>query len=458
MNKPLVSDTTRREFLKHTGQFAAATTLVSATAPWVHAAEDNTIRVALVGCGGRGVGAAGEALSVDNGPIQLVSLVDVLPERVSRGYNRLSRRFRNQVDVPEDRRFVGFDGYQKAMDGLRPGDVVILATPPVFRWVHFKYALDRGINVFMEKPVSVDVPTSVKMFKLGEESVRKNQKVGVGLMCRHCRARGEMASRVKDGEIGDLTMMRAYRMAGRTGSAFSRPKPDDEPSELIWQIKQFHSFLWASGGAFSDFLIHNIDEACWMKDAWPVKAQASGGRHYRGENVDQNFDNYSVEYTFEDGAKLWLYGRTIDGCYGEHSTYVHGTKGSGIVSIGGHMPSRCRLFKNQDMTDANITWAFPQPEPNPYQMEWDDLIAAIRDDKPYNETQRGTEASLQSVLGRMAAHTGQVITRDELLKHDHEFAPDVDKLTMDSPSPLVADSDGKYPVPMPGRLKNREYA
>jgi predicted dehydrogenase len=296
------------------------------------------------------------------------------------------------------------------------------------------------------------------MFKLGEESVRRNQKVGVGLMCRHCRARGEMASRIKDGEIGDLTMMRAYRMAGGTASESSRGKPDDEPSELIWQIKRFHSFLWASGGAFSDFLIHNIDEACWMKDAWPVKAQASGGRHYRGQNVDQNFDNYSVEYTFDDGAKLWLYGRTMDGCYGEHSTYVHGTKGSGIVSIGGHMPSRCRLFKNQDMTDDNITWAFPQPEPNPYQMEWDDLIAAIREDKPYNETERGTEASLQAVLGRMAAHTGQVITREELLKHDHEFAPDVDKLTLDSPAPLVADSDGRYPVPTPGKIKDREYA
>jgi predicted dehydrogenase len=458
MNQTWVNDSTRREFLQQTGRFAAATTLVSAAAPWVHAAEDNTIRVALVGCGGRGTGAAGDALSVKNGPIQLVALVDVIPERVSRSYRQLRRRFDSQVDVPEDRRFVGFDGYQKAMDALRPGDVVILATPPVFRWVHFKYAIDKGLNVFMEKPVSVDAPTSVKMFKLGEESVKRNQKVGVGLMCRHCRARGEMASRIKDGEIGDLTMMRAYRMAGRTASESTRPKPDDEPSELIWQIKRFHSFLWASGGSFSDFLIHNIDECCWMKDAWPVKAQASGGRHYRGNNVDQNFDNYSVEYTFDDGAKLWLYGRTIDGCYGEHSTYVHGTKGSGIVSIGGHMPSKCRLFKNQDMTDSNVSWAWGKPEPNPYQMEWDDLIAAIREDKPYNETERGTEASLQAVLGRMAAHTGQVISRDDLLKHDHEFAPDVDKLTLDSPAPLVADSDGKYPVPMPGKITDREYA
>jgi predicted dehydrogenase len=458
MNNLWTNDTTRRAFLKNTGRLAAATTLVSATAPWVHAAEDNTIRVALVGCGGRGTGAAGDALNVKNGPIQLVALVDVIPERVSRSYRNLSRRFDEQVDVPQDRRFVGFDGYQKAMDCLRPGDVVILATPPVFRWVHFKYAIDKGLNVFMEKPVSVDVPTSRKMFELGKESVQRNQKVGVGLMCRHCRARGEMAGRIRDGEIGDLTMMRAYRMAGRTASESTRPMPEDEPSELLWQIRRFHAFLWASGGAFSDFLIHNIDECCWMKDAWPVKAHATGGRHYRGENVDQNFDTYSVEYTFDDGAKLFLDGRTMEGCYGEHSSFCHGTKGSGIISVSGHMPSKCRLFKNQDMRDANITWACREPEPNPYQTEWDDLIAAIRADKPYNETERGTEASLQCVLGRMAAHTGQVITRDELMKVDHEFAPEVDKLTLDSPAPLVADSEGKYPIPTPGKIKDREYA
>jgi predicted dehydrogenase len=458
MNHQSAEDTSRREFLKHTGRFAAATTLVSAATPWVHASEDNTIRVALVGCGGRGNGAAADALNVKNGPIQLVAMADVRERPLSRGYRELSRRFNSQVDVPEDRRFVGFDGYQKAMDCLKPGDVVILATPPVFRWVHFKYAIEKGLNVFMEKPVSVDAPTSVKMFKLGEESVKRNQKVGVGLMCRHCRARGEMHQRIKDGAIGDITMMRAYRMAGRTASESTERMPEDEDSELLWQIRRFHAFLWLSGGAFSDFLIHNVDEACWMKDAWPVQAHATGGRHYRGDNVDQNFDTYSVEYTFADGAKLFLDGRTMRGCYSEHSSFAHGTKGSGIISESGHMPSKCRLFKNQDMRDANISWAWIKPEPNPYQMEWDDLIAAIRDNKPYNETERGTEASLQCVLGRMAAHTGQVITRDEVLKVDHEFAPNADALTLDSPSPLAADSDGKYPIPQPGRLKDREYA
>jgi predicted dehydrogenase len=464
MNINQLSSDTRREFLKQTGRFAAAATLVSAATPAVHAAEDHTIRIALVGCGGRGNGAADQALSVKNGPIEIVALADVLQEKVKNTAGGLGKKFEKQFKVPKDQQFVGFDGYQKAMDCLRPGDIVILATPPAFRWVHFKYAMDKGLNVFMEKPVAVDAPTAVRMFELAKESVKKNQKVGVGLMCRHCRARGDMFKRIKDGAIGDLTTMRAYRIAGHTAKESTPKKPANELSELIWQIKWFHSFLWASGGAFSDFLIHNVDECCWMKDAWPVEAQALGGRHYRGDNVDQNFDNYSVEYTFADGAKLFLYGRTIDGCYGRHSSMAEGTKGSAIISKSGHMPALCRLFKTQqnEYTDpkaeeAATIWQFGKPEPNPYQTEWDDLVDAVRNDKPYNEVERGAEASLQAVLGRMAAHTGQRITRESLLKHDHEFAPDVDKLTMDSPAPLVADADGKYPVPMPGKTVKREY-
>jgi len=462
MNIHQLTSETRREFLKQTGRFAAAATLATAATPKVHAGEDNTIRIALVGCGGRGTGAANDALNVQNGPIEIVALADVFKEKLDKAAANLKGKG-DRYKVPEDQKFVSFDGYKKAMDCLKPGDIVILATPPVFRWVHFKYAMDKGLNVFMEKPIAVDAPTAAKMFELGKESVKKNQKVGVGLMCRHCRSRGELHKRIKDGQIGDLTMLRAYRIAGRTAKEAAQPKPANEASELLWQIKWFHSFLWASGGAFSDFLIHNVDECCWMKDAWPVEAQALGGRHYRGDAVDQNFDNYSVEYTFDDGAKLLLYGRTIDGCYSRHSSLAHGTKGSAIISESGHMPSRARLFSNQDagqmgtISDAKVIWRCKDPEPNPYQMEWDDLVAAVRDDKPYNEVERGAEASLQAVLGRMAAHTGQVIKRADLLKHDHEFAPGVDKFAMDSAAPLIADADGKYPVPMPGKTTKREY-
>jgi len=254
-------------------------------------------------------------------------------------------------------------------------------------------------------------------------------------------------------------LMRAYRQAGPTGSAFCPPMPTSwTKGELLYQIKNFHAFLWASGGCYSDFLIHNIDECCWMKNAWPIKAQAIGGRHYRGDNIDQNFDAYSVEYTFDDGTKLFLDGRNIPGCHDEFASYAHGTKGSAVISTSSHAPSKCRIYNGHNMTRSSLAWAFPQPEPNPYQLEWNDLIDAIRSNKLYNEARRGVEASLVTSMGRMAAHTGQLITFDDMLNCEHEFAPGVDKLVIDGPAPLKADANGKYPVPMPGIITNREYA
>ncbi len=449
---------TRREFLKNTGKVATASALAGVVVPRVHAAEDNTIQLALIGCGGRGTGAAANAMSVNNGPIKLVAMADVFSKRLERSRKALLKRekFANLVDVPSDRQFIGFDAYRKAMDCLNPGDMAIFATPPGFRCPHFDYAVQKGLNVFMEKPVTVDGPTTRKMLTLAEEADKKNLKVGVGLMCRHSRDRWELRDRIKAGEIGDIIAMRAYRMHGPIGAFSSRPKPEGI-SDLLYQVKRFHSFLWASGGCYSDFYIHNIDECCMMKDAWPVQAQALGGRHYRGDSVDQNFDNYSVEYTFADGTKLFLDGRSMPGCHECFASYAHGTKGLALISIGGHSTGKCRIFQGQTPDNAKTAWKFSQPAKNHYQLEWDDLIEAIRQDTPYNETKRGAEASMVTSMGRMAAHTGQIITYDEMLNCEHEFAPDVDKLTMDSPAPLLADASGKYPVPQPGIVTKREY-
>ena len=292
------------------------------------------------------------------------------------------------------------------------------------------------------------------MIQLAEEADKKNLKVGVGLMIRHCKGRQALHKRIEDGEIGDLMFLRAYRMHGPGGNA--GPKPSDM-KELLYQVRSFHSFLWASGGVYSDYNIHQVDECCWMKNAWPTHAEATGGRQFRGKSVDQNFDHYSVEYTFADGTKFFFNGRTITGCKEEFASYAHGTKGTGVISTSSHTPGRVRTYKSQVMTPENLAWAFPQPEPNPYQLEWNDLMEAIRQDKPYNEVKRGAIASMVTSMGRMAAHTGQVITYDAMLNCPHEFAPDLDKLTMESPAPLLADADGKYPVPVPGIKKDREY-
>ncbi len=454
----------RREFLKTTSAAVGVSALAGVSLPHVHAAGDSTVSVALVGCGGRGSGAAVNALSTKGGPMRLTAMADVYEDKLKGSYNSLKgSEVGSRVEVSDDRKFIGFDGYKHAMDCLKPGDVAIFTTPLAFRWVHFAYAIQKGLNVFMEKPLTADGPTSRRMLKLAEEATAKNLKVGVGLMSYHSRALQELHQRIQDGEIGDITFMRGYRMHGPVGSAFSQKWPG-KPSELMWQIRNFHSLLWASGGCFSDFYIHIVDHLCWMKNAWPVKAQALGGRHYRHNSdgellIDQNFDTYAVEYTFADGAKFFMDGRCINGCIPIYSSYAHGTKGMAIASRAGDCGFPSSTYRGQNPDRANQIWTSPNRpgEQDPYTNEWNDLMDAIRNDKPYNEVKRGVEASLTCSMGRMAAHTGQEITFEQMLNHDHEYAPGADTWTADSPPPVASDADGKYPIPEPGRKKDREY-
>jgi len=454
MSESTHNSTSRRDFLKNTGRLAATSVLAAGLSSRIYAGENNTIKVVLIGCGGRGAGAADNALSVKNGPVKLVAMADVFADKLNRSFKGLQERHAARMDVPEDRRFLGFDGYKKAMDCLSKGDVAIFATPPAFRWVHFKYAIEKGLNVFMEKPVTVDGPTTKRMFQLSEEADRKNLKVGVGLMVRHCRGRQELLKRIKDGEIGDIMLLRGYRMSGRSATANRKPAG---MSDLMWQIRTFHSWIWASGGCFSDYYIHQIDECSWMKGAWPVEAHALGGRHFRGDSLDQNLDTYAVEYTFPDGTKLFYQGRNMAGCKNAFCSFAHGTKGSAVITTNSHHPGKVRTYRTQLMEGAEPIWRVPEPEPSPYQLEWDDLIDAIRNNQPYNEAKRGAEASLVTSMGRMAAHTGNTVTYEQMLECPHEMAPDVDKFTADSPAPVRPNAEGKYPVPEPGVITDREY-
>jgi predicted dehydrogenase len=448
----------RRDFLKASTQAVAGISVLSGIKiPYVHAVGDDTINVALVGCGGRGTGAASNSMGVKQGT-RLVAMADVSETRLEASFQGLSNKHPDRFSVSADSKFIGFDAYKQAIDVLKPNDVVILSTPPAFRWAQFKYAIEKGVNVFMEKPICVDGPSGKRMLALGEEAKAKNMKVGVGLMCRHCRVRGELFDRIQQGEIGDIILGRAYRLQGPVGTCFTLPRdPNTDKSELLWQIKNFHSFLWASGGAFSDFNIHNIDEICWMKNDFPIEAKATGGRSDRGDHIDQNFDHYSVEYTFRDGSKFWLEGRNAMKTHNEFASYVHGSKGMAVISTAGHFPSKAMTFKGQNKNPKEIIWRGPKQEPNPYDMEWQDLVDAIVNDKPYNEVERGAKASLVTVMGRMSAHTGQLVTYDQVVNHDHEFAPNVDQLTLDGPAPLIADANGKYPIPFAGANGMYEY-
>ncbi|MEI6712778.1 MAG: Gfo/Idh/MocA family oxidoreductase [Verrucomicrobiota bacterium] len=464
---PSLNPFSRRDFLKTSGLTIGATSLTGLSIPHVFAEGSEQLQVALVGCGGRGTGAAVNAMSQVGGP-KLVAMADVFEHKLNGSYTSLKGKFKDQVDVPDSRKFLGFDAYKNAMDCLKKGDIAIFTTPLAFRWVHFKYAIEKGLHVFMEKPVTADGPSSRRMLELAKQASAKNLKVGVGLMSRHSHAMQELHQRIQDGEIGDVNMLRGYRMQGVIGSAFSEkwtgPGQTGPQTELLWQISRFHSFLWASGGAFSDFYIHHVDHLCWLKNAWPVKCHGVGGRTSRrtpsgGVYVDQNFDSYAVEYTFADGAKLLMDGRCMNGALAHYASYAHGSKGMAIVSKNGDCGRPSSTYKGQSPDAANLIWtsADKKTPDDPYFNEWQDLLEAIRSDKPYNEVERGVMASVVTSMGRYATHTAQEVTLEEMLNHEHEYAPDVDKWTNDSAPPVNADENGLYPIPEPGIKTKREF-
>lgn len=457
MNSTEASSSSRRSFIKT----ATITALAGAIAPRAFAAGGDTIQVALVGCGGRGSGAAKDALSTKSGPIKLVAMADAYEHRMKTSFEALTKKFpeKDKMDVPPERRFIGFDGYKQAVDCLKPGDVAIFATPMAFRWVHFQYAIEKGVHVFMEKPLTADGPTSKRMNKLADDATAKNLKVGVGLMSHHARNLQELAKRIHDGEIGEIIAMRGYRMQGLIGNFAMPPKPNNI-SELDYQVQKFHGTLWAGGGGFSDFYIHIIDHLCWMKNAMPISAQGVGGRQFRqiskGVNyIDQNFDNYAVEYNYADGTKMFFDGRSVPGAEVMYSSYIHGSKGLAVASRNRDCEGPSGIYKGQLEDPSKLIWESKDTS-SAYQNEWDALIDAIRNDKPFNEVKRGVAASLATSMGRRAAHTGQTITYDGMLNCDHEFAPGLDKLTKDSPAFVMPDADGMYPQPVPG-MKKREY-
>jgi predicted dehydrogenase len=360
-----IDDTTkisRRELGKRVGQLAAVSALASMAIPSVYAAGESTIQVALVGCGGRGTGAAGDALRAKGVNAKLVAMADAYQDRLDHSFAGLSSQkdLAGKIDVSPDRKFIGFDAYKHAIDCLKPGDVVIFATPLAFRWVHFTYAIEKGVNVFMEKPLSSDGAASRRLLALAEQAAAKDLKVAVGLMSRHARPLQELHDRIAGGEIGDIVLMRGYRMDGPVGTFRSPPKPANI-SDLEYQVRRFHSFLWAGGGCFSDFNIHIIDHLCWMKNAWPVKAQGVGGRHYKFTDdgtpyVDQNFDSYGIEYTFGDGAKLLFDGRCISDAAKIYNSFIHGTKGVAIASKGGDCGGPSGTYKGLADLPENKLW------------------------------------------------------------------------------------------------------
>jgi predicted dehydrogenase len=436
----------RRKFLVQAGGAVATSALAGVSIPGVHAAEDNTIRLALIGCGGRGSGAVSDAFDSQFGPVKLAVMADLFSNRLESAYQVLKEKFQDRVDVPPDRRFIGFDAYRKAIDCLRPGDVAMLTGYSGFRPAQLEYAVEKGVNVFMEKSFAPDAPGLRRVIKAGETAEKKNLKIAAGLQCRHSKNRQELIRRIRAGEMGDIHLIRAYRMQP-VGWLGRRPETE---KDLFWQIRNFVHFLWVSGGLFAEMNIHQIDEICWIKDALPVTAHGIGGRAADSTDCSQNLDSFTIEWTFADGTKALDIVRWLPKCHEDFATYIHGTRCAAQFS-GPHHIGTVHMYKDQRCAPNNIAWRAPKEEITPWQAEWNSLLEAIRKDLPHNEAKRAALSNMTDLMGRAATHTGRVITWDEMMTSNFQFCPNIDQLTAESAPPIQADGQGRYPVPVPGR-------
>jgi predicted dehydrogenase len=440
------TQTTRREFLRTSSAALTGAALAGAIARPGYAGEYNTVKVALIGCGGRGTGAAAQALST-RGPTKLFAMADVFPHRLQGSLGNIKQGHESQIEVPPDRQFIGMDAYKKAIDSLEKGDLVVLATPPAFRPIHFEYAVRKGLHVFMEKSFAVDAPGIRRVLKTGEEAAKKNLKVAGGLMSRHYLPLEEAVKNIHDGMIGDVITAYAYRMHGPVGCSPKQPGM----SELAYQITNYSNFTWLNGSFIVDWLIHNIDVCCWVKNAYPVSVQGMGGRQVRLD-PDQLFDHYAAEYAFPDGTRMVAQGRHINNCYDFFGDIIHGAKGSAVLGEGQPKP---RIFKGHNQTSENLIWSYKGPDCDHYQREHDLLFDAIRNDKPYNETERCAKSCFTAIMGRMACESGKAITWEQAIASEVQLAPGLEDYTWESNAPASAtpDANGKYAVAMPGQTQ-----
>jgi myo-inositol 2-dehydrogenase/D-chiro-inositol 1-dehydrogenase len=421
---------TRRGFLSTSGAAIGVVAGTLAADRLAFAQASDTLKVALVGCGGRGSGAANQALNVPG--TRLVAMADAFKDRLDGALNSLKKEQGAKVDVPESNQFVGFDGYKQA---IALADVVILATPPGFRPYHFEEAVRQGKHVFMEKPVATDGPGVRRVLAAAEEAKRKNLKVGVGLQRHHQPGYIETLNRLHDGAIGDITSLRVY---WNDGGVWVNPRKPEQ-SEMEFQMRNWYYFNWLCGDHIVEQHIHNLDVGCWIKNGYPVRCHGMGGRQVRtAKEFGEIFDHHAVEYEFADGTRMYSQCRHIRGAWSSVSEHCVGTKGSADVS--GHLIR----------TTGSPDWRFRSSKPvDPYQQEHFDLFEAIRGNKDFNEAFNGARSSLVAIMGRMATYSGRSVEFDAALNSGISLAPET--FAWDASMKSLPDADGFYPIAVPGK-------
>ncbi len=417
-------ESTRRGFLKtSTAATIGAGLAGSLVVPsGVYAGGDEQIKVGLVGCGGRGTGAASQALHTA-GDVKLIAMGDAFQDRLEGSLGELSKdeQIKGRLDVPTDRRFVGFDAYQQVINsGV---DLVILATPPGFRPIHFAAAVDAGKHVFMEKPVAVDATGVRAVLDSTRKAKEKNLAVGVGLQRHHQKSYLETIKRLQDGAIGDIVCARVYWNMGNLWVKAREP----QQSEMEYQMRNWYYFNWLCGDHIVEQHIHNIDVVNWLLGKYPVRAEGMGGRQVRtGPDSGEIYDHHAVEFVYDGGIHMFSYCRQTPGCWSSVTEHVHGTKGYADISAGMIRPN------------GEKAWKYRGANENPYQVEHDDLFASIRAGNPLNEGEFGALSTMSAIFGRMATYSGKMLQWDDALASKKSVMPTEFGWNVTPPVPTVA--------------------
>ncbi|MDO6434661.1 Gfo/Idh/MocA family oxidoreductase [Flavitalea sp. BT771] len=430
---------TRREFVKASSLLAGSIL----TAPLISQANffsgaPGAIRVALIGCGGRGTGAAVQALSTKQN-VQLVAMADAFKDRLDTSYNNILEALedkKSRVQVKEENKFTGFDAYKKAM---ALADVVILATPPGFRPIHFEEAVNQGKQVFMEKPVATDPAGVQRVLAAAEKAKAKKLNVVVGLQRRYQASYRELIKRVHDGAIGEITSAQAW---WNNDGVWVHPRQDGW-TEMEYQMRNWYYFVWLCGDHITEQHIHNLDVINWAMEAYPVRAQGMGGREVRkGKDYGQIYDHHFVEFQYGNGVILNSQCRHQKGTMSKVDELLIGTKGRVYCDA-------ARIVDNK----GNVIYQFDKKTENqPYQNEHDELFEAIaKGEYKFWDAERGARSTMTSILGRMATYSGQNVEWDKAINSGINIMPAA--YAFDATPPVLPDASGLYPVPEPGQTK-----
>jgi myo-inositol 2-dehydrogenase / D-chiro-inositol 1-dehydrogenase len=429
----------RRDFIKASALLAGGMMLQPFGLSGAYAAGTDQIKIAVIGCGGRGTGAIFQAFDTGHN-IKLVAMADAFRDRIDKSYTPIFEKYgKDKVDVPEDRKFVGFEGYKEA---IKLADIVILASPPGFRPDHFEEAVRQGKQVFMEKPVAVDAVGIRKVLAAAEEAKKKKLNVVVGLQRHYQDNYRETIKRIHDGAIGDIVGGQVY---WNDGGVWVNPRQANQ-TEMEYQMRNWYYFNWLCGDHINEQHVHNLDVANWVKDSYPVQAYGTGGRQVRtGKEHGEIFDHHSITYTYADGTVIFSECRHFPGAANRVDESFQGTKGKVFLSAGNH--GNISDYKGNAIYSHNR-----DNNPNPYQVEHDELFAAIvKGEYKFADAENAAKSTMTAILGRNATYSGKVVTWDEALNSDVNLMPNT--LAWDAMPKVLPNADGYYPFAIPGKTK-----